>query len=68
MHVVNVSDVDRYLYCVTFSGKDMRGERSRVRREPALLEAGVFWLSNLPELVLCQLVRMLSYRLATGRK
>ena len=58
MHVVNVSDVDRYLYCVTFSGKDMRGERSRVRREPA----GVFWLPNLPELVLRQLVRMLSYR------
>ena len=61
MHVVNV---DRYLYCVTFSGKDMRGEqkvrvgRSWKRRE----QTEVFWLPHLPQLVLRQLVRMLSYR------
>ena len=64
MSVVNVSDVDRYLYCVTFSGKDMRGDQkvrvggSWIRRD----QEGVFWLPHLPQVVLRQLIRMLSYR------
>ena len=57
MHVVNVSDVDCYLYCVTFRGKDMLGDWSKKREE-----SGVFWLPDLPQLVLRQLVHMLSYK------
>ena len=53
-------DVDRYLYCLTFSGKDMRGDWrvvGRVKRD-----RGFFWLPHLPQLLLRQLVRMLSYK------
>ena len=51
-------DVDRYLYCVTFSGKDMRGvESDWIKRDPE-----IFWLPHLPQIVLRQLVRMLNYR------
>ena len=59
MHVVNV---DRYLYCVTFRGKDMRGFSGKDMRDDWKVKTGVFWLPHLPHLVLRQLVRMLSYR------
>ena len=52
-------DVYCYLYSVTFSGKDMRGDW-RVRRSKR--DSGFFWLPRLPQVVLRQLVHMLSYK------
>ena len=46
--------VVHYLYCVTFSGKDMQ-EKEWIKR-------GSYWLPLLPNLVLQEIVCRLSYR------
>ena len=46
--------VVRYLYCVTFSGKDMQ--------EKGWIKRGFYWLPHLPQLVLQEIVCRLSYR------
>ena len=80
-----VCDVVHYLYCVTFSGKDMRGdwkvetEKGWTKRDPSgegevereklwvKRDPGFFWLPHLPQLVLHQLVHLLSYRFKATR-
>ena len=48
------SGVVHYLYCVTFSGKDMQ--------EKGWIKRGSYWLPFLPHLVLQEIVCRLSYR------
>ena len=62
--------VVRYLYCVTFSGKDMQ-EKGWVKssqvptthsQERGWVKGGFYWLPHLPQLVLQEIVCRLSYR------
>ena len=62
--------VVRYLYCVTFSGKDMQ-EKGWVKssqvptthsQEKGWVKGGFYWLPHLPQLVLQEIVCRLSYR------
>ena len=64
------SGVVHYLYCVTFSGKDML-EKGWVKssqvptthsHERDLVKGGFYWLPHLPQLVLQEIVCILSYR------